>query len=79
MVILHGEHFPCVIYMREHGPSIGSVYGKSISQIRKERKEWFEKTNTHLDDICKKNCLDVCIDHNNAVEFYLKNKGKTND
>ena len=69
MVILHGNHFPCVIYMREQGKSIGSVYGKSIQEIRKERKEWFDNTNVQCDSICKKNCLDVCIDHNNKVEL----------
>jgi len=67
MVVLHGEHFPCVIYMREQGASIGSMYGKSITKIRKERKDWFCKTDTHRDPICKRNCLDVCIEHNNKV------------
>jgi sulfatase maturation enzyme AslB (radical SAM superfamily) len=70
MVILHGKHFPCVIYMREQGKAIGNVYGKTIQEIRKERKIWFEKTNTYNDPICRKNCLDVCIDHNNKVESY---------
>ena len=71
MVILHGEHFPCVIYMREQGKSIGSVYGKSLAEIRDERKRWFESVNTKEDAICSKNCLDVCIDHNNKVEEYI--------
>jgi molybdenum cofactor biosynthesis enzyme MoaA len=68
MVVLHGKHFPCVIYMREQGKPIGDVYGKSITEIRKERKKWFDTTNTYEDLICKHNCLDVCIDHNNEVE-----------
>ncbi len=72
MVILHGQHFPCVIYMREQGEPIGSVYGKTLEQIRAERKEWFEKTDTREQIICKNNCLDVCIDHNNVVESYQK-------
>jgi MoaA/NifB/PqqE/SkfB family radical SAM enzyme len=71
MVVLHGEHFPCVIYMREQGDAIGSIYGKTLEQIRKERKEWFENTNTKEDYICKNNCLDVCIDHNNKVEEHI--------
>lgn len=71
MVVLHGKHFPCVIYMREQGKSIGTVYGKSLDVIRGERKEWFEKTSTKEDLICKKNCLDVCIDHNNKVEEHI--------
>lgn len=72
MAILYGKHFPCIIYMRERGNPIGSVYGKSLKQIREERKEWFENTNTHENTICKNNCLDVCIAHNNMAEFYAK-------
>jgi len=71
MVVLHGEHFPCVIYMREQGPSLGTVYGKTLAQIREERKAWFDKTDTLDDPICHKNCLDVCIDHNDRVEEFL--------
>ena len=70
MVVLNGEHFPCVIYMREQGQSLGRVYGKSLKEIREERKVWFESTNTMEDIICSNNCLDVCIDHNNKVEEY---------
>ena len=68
MVVLHGQHFPCVIYMRERGNPIGNVYGKTIAEIRMERKEWFAKTDIQKDIICKINCLDVCIDHNNMVD-----------
>jgi MoaA/NifB/PqqE/SkfB family radical SAM enzyme len=68
MVILHGKHFPCVIYMREQGKPIGDVYGKTLDEIRKERKKWFDTTDTSSDPICRHNCLDVCIDHNNEVE-----------
>lgn len=70
MVILHGKHFPCVIYMREQGNYIGEIKDKTLNQIRAERKEWFEKTDCNNDPICSKNCLDVCIDHNNKVEDY---------
>jgi len=72
MVVLHGQHFPCVIYMREQGEAIGSVYGKSLDEIRKDRACWYAKHNTHSDPICKKNCLDVCTAHNNKVAEYLK-------
>jgi molybdenum cofactor biosynthesis enzyme MoaA len=74
MAILHGKHFPCVIYMREQGKSIGTIYNKTLTEIKKERKKWFEKTNTYNDPICRKNCLDVCIDHNNKVEYFLNKK-----
>lgn len=72
MVILHNEHFPCVIYMREQGKSIGTIENKTIQQIRNERKLWFENTDCFNDLICQKNCLDVCIDYNNKVEEYIK-------
>lgn len=70
MVSLHGKHFPCVIYMREMGEPIGDMMGKSLEEIRMERKKWFEAVDTSKDPICSKNCLDVCIDHNNKVEEY---------
>jgi molybdenum cofactor biosynthesis enzyme MoaA len=71
MAVLHGKHFPCIIYMREQGEPIGDMYGKSLKQIRAERKEWFDNTDTKTHPICKKNCLDVCIDHNDKVESFI--------
>jgi pyruvate-formate lyase-activating enzyme len=56
------QHFPCIIYLREQGKPIGEVG----PNMRKERVAWFEKHDTHQDPICQKNCLDVCIDFNNA-------------
>ena len=76
MAILNKYHFPCIIYMREQGNPIGSIEGKSIEQIRIERMKWSEKHNCYTDNICKKNCLDVCIDYNNKVENYRKKKNK---
>ncbi len=68
--IAGGYHFPCVIYMREKGLPIGKV----SSDMRKERKEWFENHNCYEDEICKTNCLDVCIHYNNRFrELKLKN------
>lgn len=54
-------HFPCVIYMREKGKPIGFVSG----DMRKERVNWFKKHDCFKDDICRKNCLDVCVAYNN--------------
>jgi molybdenum cofactor biosynthesis enzyme MoaA len=56
-----GYHFPCVIYMREQGDPIGKVG----PNMRQERIEWTETHNSFEDPICRTNCLDVCIDHNN--------------
>jgi len=55
-------HFPCVIYMREHGNPIGKIG----PNMRIDRILWAFHHDTHIDPICRKNCLDVCIDHNNC-------------
>ena len=59
-------HFPCVIYLREGGNPIGEIGPR----MRQERLEWINKTDTHCDPICKKNCLDVCVAYNNKAEQY---------
>lgn len=64
MAVNGGKHFPCIIYMRENGKAIGPVG----PNMRKEREEWYQTHDTHKDPICRKNCLDVCIDHNNCVQ-----------
>ena len=66
MAINKNYHFPCIIYIREHGNAIGKVN----NNIRKQRFDWFKNHNTHNDQICKKNCLDVCIDYNNKVNQF---------
>jgi len=66
-VIAGQYHYPCVIYMREQGSPIGVV----SENMRQERLEWFENTNTHNDDICKRNCLDVCVDYNAKAQAAL--------
>jgi MoaA/NifB/PqqE/SkfB family radical SAM enzyme len=61
MAVLNGKHYPCIIYLREQGDPIGAV-GK---HARRERLLWFATHDCQKDPICKKNCLDVCIDYNN--------------
>lgn len=63
MAILNGKHYPCIIYLREHGDPIGVV----SSLMRKERKRWFLKHDCYADSICRNNCLDVCVAYNNRV------------
>lgn len=61
-IAVAGEyHFPCIIYMREHGKEIGKMSGNA----RQERLGWYNNHNCYEDKICKNNCLDVCIDYNN--------------
>lgn len=62
-VIKGDKHYPCVIYLREHGDAIGTVG----SGMRHDRVHWGRTHDTHADPICSKNCLDVCIDYNNKV------------
>jgi len=64
MAVAGNYHFPCIIYLREGGNPIGEV----SKAMRRERWQWFLSHNTHKDEICKKNCLDVCIDYNNRVD-----------
>ena len=71
-VIAGQFHYPCVIYMREQGAPIGKV-GPTM---REDRVKWYNKRDTHKDPICKKNCLDVCVDYNN--KFEEQNKWKKN-
>jgi MoaA/NifB/PqqE/SkfB family radical SAM enzyme len=63
MTVCGGFHYPCIIYLREHGMPIGKF--SIIEQVRMERKNWFEKHNCRKDVICQGNCLDVCRDYNN--------------
>ena len=65
-VIAGDYHFPCVIYMREQGNPIGKVG----PDMRHKRKLWSESHDCYVDDICRKNCLDVCIDYNNKYREY---------
>ena len=61
VAIAKGQHYPCIIYLREKGEPIGKVG----PNLRRERAEWFGKHDTYEDKICKDNCLDVCVDYNN--------------
>ncbi len=65
MAVNNNLHYPCIIYMREGGNPIGAV-GENM---RQERERWSFEHDTHLDPICSKNCLDVCVDFNNKREI----------
>lgn len=56
-------HFPCVIYFREQGDPVGHI----CDTMREDRIRWLNSHDTFNDPICRRNCLDVCIDYNNAV------------
>ena len=61
VAILNGLHYPCIIYMREKGMPIEELN----KDFKIDREKWFLNHNTKLDPICKKNCLDVCVEYNN--------------
>ena len=69
-VIAGDYHFPCIIYMREQGSPIGKV----SPNMRQERVEWARTHDTFEDNICKNNCLDVCVSYNDRYEYYHNNK-----
>jgi molybdenum cofactor biosynthesis enzyme MoaA len=64
-VVCGDFHFPCVIYMREQGEPIGKIG----PNMRAERIAWSEAHNTYQDSICRANCLDVFVDHNNKCAY----------
>lgn len=70
MVVQHGMHYPCVIYMREHGDPIGPL----DENTREARQRWYDIIDTHKSIICKQNCLDVCIDYNNKFARFKLDK-----
>jgi len=65
MAVAQNYHFPCIIYLREMGSAIGKIDGN----IRFDRYMWAILHDTHKDPICRKNCLDVCIDYNNKCNI----------
>ena len=73
-IAISGKYqFPCIIYLREQGKFI-SIMDKDF---RQKRVDWFKKHNSFEDNICRNNCLDVCVDYNNRVDYYVKkNSGR---
>jgi MoaA/NifB/PqqE/SkfB family radical SAM enzyme len=63
MAVSAGMHYPCIIHMREGGEPIGEVG----PYARDAREDWAFEHDSYADPICRKNCLDVCIDYNNCA------------
>ena len=63
MAVLNNKHYPCIIYLREHGAPIGFIG----PDMRAEREKWYLSHNCYEDEICNQNCLDVCVDYNNRM------------
>lgn len=67
MAVKGTNHYPCIIKMREGCSPIGSMLDP-IEKIRKDRLYYYNIKNNYQDNICKKNCLDVCVDYNNKYK-----------
>ncbi len=61
MAVKGDKHYPCIIKMREGCAPIGLVN----THMRSERLAYYMHFDTQRDDICKNNCLDICVDYNN--------------
>lgn len=70
MAIAGQWHFPCIIYLREGGNPIGRIN----KDMREERLRWYQNHDCFADDICRYNCLDVCVDYNNKAQEYEKSR-----
>lgn len=61
LAIAGDKHFPCIIYLREQGDSIGTMG----PNFRQEREQWMSTHDCYTDNICRNNCLDTCVAYNN--------------
>ncbi|MFA5616544.1 MAG: hypothetical protein WDK95_06770 [Syntrophorhabdaceae bacterium] len=68
MAVKEENHYPCIIKMREGCEAIGSINGN----FRNDRLNYFLNTDTYQDEICRNNCLDVCIDYNNTTNYFAQ-------
>lgn len=63
MAVSDGWHYPCIIYLREGGAPIGKIG----PETRHDRGMWVLRHDSSRDEICRRNCLDVCVDFNNRA------------
>lgn len=60
-----GKHYPCNVYFREGGHSIGEV--SDATTMLAERAEWYKAHDSHKDPICSRMCMDLLATYNNRV------------
>jgi MoaA/NifB/PqqE/SkfB family radical SAM enzyme len=63
VTIVGENHYPCLVYFREKGQPIGNI---SDPNMMKQREDWSNNHNCHLDPICSKFCMDFKCDFNHA-------------
>lgn len=66
VMVAGGHQFPCIIHFRE----VGKPIGKMEPGWRRRRAEWVRTHDSWKDPVCRKNCLDVCIDYSNKAAAY---------
>jgi hypothetical protein len=68
VTILGGDVYPCAVYAREGGSSIGrfTTYNEQL------RYTWFQQHNSHKDPICKKFCMDFKCRYNDKAALQEK-------
>lgn len=72
-IAISGQYqYPCIIYLRESGNPISIM----DEDFRARRFEWFKKHNSYEDNICKNQCLDVCLSYNNKVNYYVRKNAR---
>jgi hypothetical protein len=64
IAVMRGQHYPCIIYLREGGQPIG----KLGPNMRSERATWALEHDVRADPICRANCIDVCVDYNRRFQ-----------
>lgn len=74
MIVKGDYHYPCVIKMREGCKPIGKI---TDNTVRQDRYLYYKNHNCYSDNICNKNCLDVCIDYNNKfIKYKIESQNK---
>jgi len=68
MAVSGNKHYPCIIHLREGGEAIGDVG----PNMRQEREQWVYNHDCFQDPICRQNCLDICVQYNNACGGYSR-------
>ena len=64
ITIVGEQHYPCLVYFREHGAAIGNVTDWETMRI--ERENWIDRTDCTKDNICKRYCMDFKCEFNSS-------------
>ena len=68
ILIQGNHHYPCITKLRSGCKPIGEV-GRNM---RLDRYNYFVNHDTHKDEVCRKNCPDISVAHNNRTQLLNK-------